>query len=38
MQDIDVGEKALAGYVALRIDDWRPEHGCPAWIESADRQ
>ena len=38
MQDIDVGEKALASYVALRIDDWRPEHGCPAWIESADRQ
>ena len=38
MQDIDVGEKALASYVALRIDDWAPEHGCPAWIESADRQ
>lgn len=38
MQDIDVGEKALAGYVALRVDDWSPEHGCPAWIESADRQ
>lgn len=31
-------EKALAGYVALRIDDWKPEHGCPAWIESADKQ
>ena len=38
MTDLDMGEKALAGYVALRIDDWRPEHGCPAWIESADRQ
>src|SRR5690625_58411 len=38
MSEIDVGEKALASYVALRIDDWRPEHGCPAWIESADRQ
>src|SRR5699024_2687513 len=38
MQDNDVGEKALASYVAVRIDDWRPEHGCPAWIESADRR
>jgi len=38
MSEIDVGEKALASYVALRIDDWVPEHGCPAWIESADRQ
>jgi len=34
MQDIDVGEKALAGYVALRIDDWSPERGCCAWVES----
>src|SRR5690625_2806366 len=24
MSEIDVGEKALASYVALRIDDWRP--------------
>ena len=38
MTDLDMGEKALAMYVALRIDDWDPEHGCPAWIESADRQ
>lgn len=38
MTEIDVGEKALAGYVALRIDDWTPKHGCPAWIESKDRQ
>ena len=38
MTDVDLAEKALASYVALRIDDWRPEHGCPAWVESADRQ
>lgn len=31
-------ELALAGYVALRVDDWEPERGCPAWIESADKQ
>ena len=36
MQDIDVGEKALAGYVALRVDDWSPEQGCAAWVESRD--
>ena len=34
MQDIDVGEKALASYVALRIDDWNISHGCVAWVES----
>lgn len=31
-------ENALAGHVALRIDDWQPSHGCPAWIESASKQ
>ena len=36
MQDIDVGEKALAGYVALRVDDWQLEQGCAAWVESRD--
>lgn len=25
---------ALASYVALRLDDWTPEQGCPAWVES----
>lgn len=29
---------ALADQVALRMDNWNPEQGCPAWIESADRQ
>lgn len=29
---------ALADQVALRMDNWKPEQGCPAWIESADRQ
>lgn len=36
MQDIDVGEKALACYVALRVDDWQLEQGCAAWVESRD--
>lgn len=36
MQDIDVGEKALAGYVALRVDDWSHDQGCAAWVESRD--
>lgn len=26
----------LAVYVALRVDDWKPEYGCPAWVESRD--
>lgn len=34
MQDIDVGEKALAGYVALRVDDWSISQGCCAWVEA----
>ena len=34
MQDIDVGEKALASYVALRSDDGNISQGCVAWVES----
>lgn len=37
MQDIDVGEKALASYVALRIDDVAIKQGCVGWIDSKDR-
>ena len=35
---ISKDEKILAGFVALRVEDWEPEHGCPAWIESRDSQ
>lgn len=38
MTDIMKTELALASYVALRLDDWQPAHGCPAWIESRDSQ
>jgi len=31
-------EIGLASYVALRVDDWTPEHGCCAWIDASDRQ
>jgi hypothetical protein len=31
-------ELQLATHVALRVDDWKPSHGCPAWIKSKDRQ
>lgn len=31
-------EAILANQVALRLDTWEPSHGCPAWIDSADRQ
>ena len=34
MSEIDVGEKALASYVALRIDDWNISQGCVAWVGS----
>ena len=34
MTDVDLAEKALASYVALRIDDWNISHGCVAWVES----
>ena len=27
-------EIGLAGYVALRMDNWNPATGCPAWVES----
>lgn len=37
MTDVDLSEKALASYVALRVDDWAPEQGCAAWLESAER-
>lgn len=30
-------DRALAMMVAIRIDDWTAEQGCPAWVESADR-
>lgn len=33
----EVDPKVLAMQVALRLDGWAPERGCPAWIESADR-
>lgn len=36
MTDTMKRELALASYVALRLDDWKPEHGCPAWVESRD--
>ena len=36
MQDIDVGEKALASYVALRVDDWDESRGCAGWVNSRD--
>lgn len=29
-------EMVLAGYVALRLDDWTPDMYCPAWVESRD--
>lgn len=29
-------EISLASYVALRLDDWTRERGCPAWVESRD--
>ena len=35
MQDIDVGEKALASYVALRIDDVAIKQGCVGWIATS---
>lgn len=31
-------DRALAMQVALRLDDWTAAQGCPAWIDSADRQ
>ena len=31
---IPKSEIGLAGYVALRMSDWNPATGCPAWIES----
>lgn len=32
-----IAPAVLAMQVALRIDDWTAERGCPAWIDSADR-
>src|SRR5699024_4365129 len=37
MQDIEVGENALASYVALSIDDVAIKQGCVGWIDSKDR-
>ena len=34
MSEINVGEKALASYVALRVDDWDISRGCVGWLES----
>ena len=36
--ELDKTELALASYVALRMDDYRQEHGCPAWVESRGEQ
>lgn len=37
MHNLPKTEIALAAYLALRLDDWNPEQGCSAWVESADR-
>lgn len=37
MTDPDLAEKALASYVALRIDDVAIRQGCVGWIDSKDR-
>lgn len=34
--NVDLPEKALASYVAIRVDDWDISQGCVAWVDSRD--
>lgn len=38
MDNLTTNAQAYAAYVALRVDDWQPHHGCCAWVESRDSQ